>query len=85
MMSLYKDNLMQQIDALAKYLNAPVFNFSVISDFELPDLLTIDEDCYASYQIDFLATPEVNGGQSREIFLSEIRELDDKYRVLNGK
>jgi hypothetical protein len=85
MMSLYKNNLMQQIDALAKYLNAPVFNFSIISDFELPDLLTIDEDCYKSYQIDFLATSEVNGGQSSEIFLREIQGLDDKYRALNEK
>lgn len=77
MMRLYKNNLIQQMAALADYLNVPVFNTSILSDFELPDMLVPDEDRYEAYQIDFLATSDIEGGKSREIFLREILALDD--------
>lgn len=77
MAHLYRHNFMLQILALAAYLKLPVFNVSQVDDAGLPALGQLSEDHYVSYEKDFVVTPGIDGGQSKEIFLREIMSLGD--------
>ena len=77
MHSLYKQNYMQSIWALSKYLRVPSFNVSQIEGAAIPELEKPKEDRFAAYERDFLVTLGIEGGQSKKVFLREILALSN--------
>jgi len=77
MHSLYKQNYMQSIWALSKYLRVPSFNVSQIEEAAIPELEKPKEDRFAAYERDFLVTLGIEGGQSKKVFLREILALSN--------
>lgn len=75
MAQLYPHSYMQFVRAMASYLEAPLLNASHIDEAALPTLAPPNEARYAAYKRDFLVTPGIEGGQSKEIFLREIMSL----------
>lgn len=79
MEALYRQNYMRHVRALAAYLQLPLLNASRADDAAAPVLKQPSEDRYAAYQKDFLVTPRIEGGQSKEIFLREILALSEVH------
>ncbi|MES2770828.1 MAG: hypothetical protein V4623_02450 [Pseudomonadota bacterium] len=75
MARLYEQNFMRQIRNLAAYLKTPLLNATQAEQNDLPPLEPPNEEAYANYQRDFIVTPDVTGGQSKEIFLRALRAL----------
>jgi hypothetical protein len=76
MVDLYGGNFMLQIRALADSLSSPLLNASRVDEKDLPKIAPPDESLYATYQNDFIVTPEIKGGESKHIFLREITSLN---------
>lgn len=77
MWTFYQQTYMQHIWALTAYLQVPLLNASQVNESMLPPLEQPKVDLYAAYERDFLVTPGIECGQSKEIFLREIIALDN--------
>ena len=72
---LYQQTYMQNVAALAAYLKIPSLNTGRVDGSILPEIERPNEGRYAAYEKDFLVTPGIEEGQSKEIFLREIVAL----------
>lgn len=75
---LYGSEFMPYIRAASSYLDAPLINISdpdEISKLEMPN---VNLDRYQRYKNDFIVTPGIDAGQSKNIFMQEIIELINK-------
>ena len=75
MEALYTQTYMRHVRALAAYLQVPLLNASQVDELALHEIERPKDDRYAAYEKDFLVTPGIEGGQSKEIFLREIVSL----------
>ncbi len=75
MLRIYKNTVIREIEGLASYLNAPVYNIDQITDGSQVIIKPPDRERYDSYKYNYLTSTESENFSSAEIFWCEISTL----------
>lgn len=75
MLRIYKSTVIRQIESLASYLNANVYNIDKISNGYEVKLEPLTRERYELYKYNYITTPNSENLRSSEIFLHEIAQL----------
>lgn len=75
MMRIYKSTVIQEIEGLALYLNASVYNIDQVTDDCQIIIRSPSLESYDAYKYSFLTSPESENYSSAEIFWREINTL----------
>ena len=75
MLSIYKKTVIPQIESLASYFNASVYNVVHVTDGSQVDILRPDRQRYDAYKYSYLTSHESENNTSAEIFWREITSL----------
>ena len=75
MLQLYRHSSIHDIEGLASYLNASVYNVDQITDGSQVEVPIPNRDRYYAYKYDFLTSQESENISSAEIFWREIEKL----------
>ncbi len=75
MENLYSHTYMRLVRSMADYLGAPTLNISKVDESSIPPLAQPDLGRYENYVKDFLASEGIGFGDTKEVFLREIKKL----------
>jgi hypothetical protein len=75
MMEIYKTTVIREIEGLASYLNAHIYNIDKITDGRQIILQPPTQECYDSYKYNYLTSLGSERMSSAEIFWREINAV----------